>query len=156
MGNNVQGRVELIYADEAIRERFAEEWGEKSRWGMAVYQYLHIKDGFTIVAMLEGSPVGFLSVYWNTLPYPLLENVEAYIDVIETFEGHKRHGIGRNMIELAIQRAREHGAYQIRAWSSEDKAEAIPMWRALNFGLSPAKTYPGGQEVRGFYATKVL
>jgi hypothetical protein len=60
------------------------------------------------------------------------------------------------LIDLSILRAREHGAYQLRAWSSEDKIEAIPMWKQLGFGLCPATVFPRGQEVRGYFVIKVL
>lgn len=156
MSSENRGGIELVFADEALKERFAGEWGEKSRWGTRVSQYFHLKDGFTAVAMVDGSPVGFISVYWNSLPYPLAHILEGYIDIIETFEGYKHQGIARSLIELACEKARTRGAYQLRAWSSEDKLEALPMWNALGFGMTPTKTYPGGQEVRGFFATKVL
>ena len=57
---------------------------------------------------------------------------------------------------MAVERARARGVYQLRAWSSEDKTEAIPMWKALGFGLCPATTYPGGREIEGYFVTKVL
>jgi hypothetical protein len=30
------------------------------------------------------------------------------------------------------------------------------MWKALGFGLCPAKTYPNGQAINGFFAVKLL
>ncbi len=60
------------------------------------------------------------------------------------------------MIELCEERARQLGTCQLRAWSSEDKIEAIPMWRALGFGLCPAEEGSKGQKVRGYYVVKRL
>jgi hypothetical protein len=60
------------------------------------------------------------------------------------------------MVEIACERAVRRGAYQIRAWSSDDKIEAIPMWKALGFGLCPATEHPRGQEVKGYFVAKEL
>jgi hypothetical protein len=30
------------------------------------------------------------------------------------------------------------------------------MWRRLGFGLCPATTFPRGQEVKGFFVTRLL
>ena len=117
---------------------------------------MHIADGFSILALSDGQPVGLISVYWRRLPAPLAHTVDGYMDIIEVLAGFRRQGIATRMVELSIERAREQGVYQLRAWSSEDKAEAIPMWEALGFGLCPATTYPGGQEVKGYFQTRVL
>ncbi len=47
----------------------------------------------------------------------------------------------------------QYGFYQLRAWSSSDKTEAIPMWKSLGFGLVPTTTYPRGQAVPGYFVT---
>lgn len=143
-------RIEYIDADQAIKERFRREWGE---WAA---RHMHLEDGFSIAAMCGDDLVGLVSVCWRELPAPLPKTFEGYIDIIEVREGYRRKGIARTMIEMAVQRARKQEAYQLRAWSSEDKVEAIPMWKALGFGLCPATTYPRGQEVRGYFVTKVL
>jgi hypothetical protein len=57
---------------------------------------------------------------------------------------------------MVCERAKEAGIFQVRAWSSEDKIEAVLMWKALGFGICPATTYPQGKEVKGFFVTKVL
>ena len=81
------------------------------------------------------------------------------IDVLAAFCTTERivgRGIATRMIAMCVEPARARGAHQLRGWSSEDKTEAIPMWRALGFGLCPATTYPRGIEVRGYYVTMVL
>ena len=142
--------IHYIDADEAWERRIAEEWSETAA------RHMHIADGFSILALSDGDPVGLISVHWRRLPAPLAHTIEGYIDIIEVLAGFRRQGIATRMIELSIERAREQGVYQLRAWSSEDKAEAIPMWEALGFGLCPATTYPGGQEVKGYFVTRVV
>ena len=117
---------------------------------------MHIHNGFSILALCDGEPIGLISVYWRELPPPLVSATEGYIDIIEVCQGFRRQGIATKLIEMSAERARKQGIYQLRAWSSEDKTEAIPMWQALGFGLCPATTYPGGQEVKGYFVTQVL
>jgi len=121
--------------------------------GTTAERHLHVTDGFTIIALDEEQPVGIIAVYPRSLPAPLSETIEWYIDIIEVVPLYRRHGIARRLVAMAIERVGKEGAYQLRAWSSEDKLEAIPMWKALGFGLCPATVYPQGQEVRGFYVT---
>ena len=145
-----QNGVRYIDADIALQEMVEAKWGEKAA------RHMHFEDGFSIVALAGKELAGLISVNWRGLPPALPAGEEAYIDIIEVAVDFRRRGIAKQMIALVAARARERGAHQLRAWSSEDKLEAIPMWKSLGFGLCPAVVYPRGQEVRGIYATKVL
>jgi GNAT superfamily N-acetyltransferase len=142
--------IQYIDADEVLRDRIGREWSEMAA------SHMHMADGFTIVALAVHEPVGLIAVVWRALPPPLPATVEGYIDIIEVRRDYRRRGIASRLVRLAAARAREHGAYQLRAWSSDDKTEAIPMWRTLGFGLCPATTYPRGQVVQGYFVTLVL
>ncbi len=132
-------------------------WCERmAPWGEKVIRHLHFDDGFTLVAMDQENIIGFISIYWRDLPAPLESTHEGYIDIIEVRPEYRRQGIAARLIDLSIQKARGHLAYQLRAWSSDDKTEAIPMWKELGFGLYPAVTTPKGEEIRGYFVTKVL
>ncbi len=137
-------------ADQRLKNRIRSEWGEIAA------RHMHLTEGFSLVASLEGLSVGLISVYWRALPPPLEDACEGYVDIIEVLPEYRRRGVAAKLVELAAERARNKGAHQLRAWSSEDKTEAILMWRALGFGLCPAKTYPKGQEINGFFVTLVL
>jgi GNAT superfamily N-acetyltransferase len=137
-------------ADEAMRDRVEAEWGENAA------RHMHLTDGFSIVALEGEILVGLISVYAKMLPVLLEESFDWYIDILEVSKDYRRRGIATHLIELTIQRAKEAGIYQLRSWSSEDKIEAIPMWKALGFGLCPASTYPQGKEVKGYFVAKVL
>ena len=53
------------------------------------------------------------------------------------------------------RRDRNHvlqGACQLRAWSTNDKVEAIPMWKALGFTLCPVTHAMWGPQVTGYFA----
>jgi len=62
------------------------------------------------------------------------------------------------MISRTEKWAKEYGYRQIRAWSSQDKIEAIPMWYALDYCMCPAKIWVEWckKVVDGFYVTKKL
>ena len=62
----------------------------------------------------------------------------------------------RQMLHMCVERGRTLGYYQLRGWSSDDKTEAIPMWKSLGFGLCPATTYPRGLEIEGYFVTYPL
>jgi len=142
--------IQLFDVDESWRDHLAHSWGEKAA------RHLHFEDGFTICAMYKDQSVGVISAYWRDLPPPIDNEREAYIDFLEVHFNFRRRGIAKQLINLTLQRAREHKVYQVRSWSSEDKAEAIPMWKSLGFGLCPVTTFPRGKEVHGFFVTMVF
>jgi len=142
--------IQFIDADEAIRLRVLKEWGEKAA------RHMHLTEGFSIIALHEDTLVGLISTYWKKLPAPLDNEVDAYIDILEVHKDFRRQGIARQLIEISLERAEQKGMHQIRSWSSEDKVEAIQMWKALGFGLCPATIYPKGQEIKGFFVAKIL
>ena len=142
--------IKFIDADEPLKNRVADEWGEKAA------RHMHLEDGFSILALQGNNLVGLISLYWKLLPQPLSKTWEGYIDILEVHKDFRRRGIATQLIDMSVERVKEKRAYQVRSWSSLDKAEAIPMWKALGFGLCPATTYPQGQEVKGYFVTKVL
>ncbi|MFO7661085.1 MAG: GNAT family N-acetyltransferase [Chloroflexota bacterium] len=142
--------IDYIDADEAWRERIRQVWGETAA------NHMHLDNGFSILALVKNDPAGLISVNWQLLPAPLASTYEAFIDIIEVATSFRRRGIASQLVKIAVERARQRGVYQLRAWSSDDKVEAIPLWQALGFGLCPASTYPAGKKVDGYFAVRVL
>ena len=142
--------IHFIEADEAIKTRVLNEWGEKTA------RHMHIADGFSIVALHGEMLVGLISIYWRELPAPLNGEFDAYIDILEVLRDFRRKGIATQLIEISMKRAKEKGMRQIRAWSSEDKIEVIHLWKKLGFGLCPATTYPHGEELKGYFVVRIL
>jgi len=145
-----EASVDFITADDAMKLLVANALGDQAA------RHMHIQDGFSIVALHVEEPVGLVSVQWRNLPPPLSAAHEGFIDIIEVHQDYRHRGIARHLVELSLERGRAHGAYQVRAWSSEDKLAAIPMWQALGFTLCPAVTVAQGKEVSGFFAAIVL
>jgi len=140
-----------IAADESYRVDIAR------RWGNMAARHLHVADGFSLLAMENDDPVGLIGVQWRHLPAPFLPGAcEGFIDILEVRPEVRRQGVATTLIERSTERAQAYGAYQLRAWSSQDKTAALLMWKALGFGLCPAITIARGQEVSGYFVAKVL
>lgn len=123
------------------------------------HRCLHFEPGsYSLAAVVDGEPVGFISTYPEQFPEPLEGLGDAYIDVIEVDAGYRRMGIARTMIAMTEAWARDYGYHQIRAWSSQDKHEAIPMWYALDYCICPAKIWVEWckEVVDGYYVAKRL
>lgn len=142
--------VRYVDCDADLARRVGEVMGEVAE------RHIRLADGFAFVAMDGETPVGLIAVYKKRLPPPLTETCEGFINIIDVAEGHRRQGIGRRLVEMAIERCRAQGLHQLRAWSSDDKTEAIPMWKALGFALCPATEHPRGQEVKGYFVALQL
>ena len=134
------------------------EWRKnvREKWGDKAARHLHFADGITLLAQQDNTLVGMLAVQLRSLPAPSAHCTEAFIDIIEVDSEYRRRQIGSRLVMVASDLALESGAYQLRAWTSEDKNEALPFWGSLGFGLAPATVQHGELEIRGFYVTKVL
>ena len=62
---------------------------------------MHLKDGFSILALQGNDLVGLISVYWKALPSPLPETGEGYIDILEVHRDFRRKGIAAQLIDLS-------------------------------------------------------
>lgn len=142
-------------ADAGLVQQVTDQWEESFP---GVGHYLCLDGGATIVALDGEQAVGVIAMQWSLLPPPLVGLDDAYITVIEVIESHRRRGIARGLVAEAARLAAAHGACQLRAWSAYDRVEAVPMWRALGFGLCPssiisAKTHA---PVEGYFVAKPL
>lgn len=148
--------LRFVDADGPMRDGLAQKLNAPGRHRLDEHTFHHA-DGFTIVAMDNSDPVGVISIAWRTLPPPLGAVPEAFIDLIDVDPPQRRRGIARRLLDLAADRARRHGAVQLRAWSGDDRPEAIAMWHALGFALCPADIQPQpGLIVHGFHVAKRL
>lgn len=142
--------IRYVEVDTCLRARIEREWNKM------LADHVVLENGFSVAALHGEEIVGLIGVQWMRLPQPLTDTTDAYINVIEVRKEFRQQGIARRLLKITEERAREQSVYQIRAWSSEDKLEAIPMWKALGYGLCPAITYPRGLTIHGYFAAKVL
>ncbi len=139
--------------DSNLRNVIGDKYGEMAK------NHIHLEEGsFSLAAMYDGVPVGFISAYTKTLPIPLDGTKDAYIDIIEVDEQFRRQGVARHMINATEKWASGKGFSQIRSWSSRDKTEAISMWLNLKYGMCPAKIWIERikEAVNGYYVVKTL
>ena len=139
--------------NESLLEKIALKFGEMAK------KHIHLEDGScSLVALCDDSIVGIISVYTRSLAIPISEERDAYIDIIEVDKNYQRVGIATELIKRAEEWAKRIGLLQIRAWSSEDKTEAIPMWHNLGYGLCPAKIWYEwcNEAIDGYYVVKQL
>ena len=154
--------MEIIYKeiDNTIEARIVNIWGD---W-VTKYGCLHYGKGcYSLAALADGIPVGFISTYPAKLPKPLDLYCDAFIDDLEVDEKYRRQGIASKLLSITEEWARTTGYHQIRAWSSDEQDEAIPMWYALGYTVCPAimrgesviKEF-AGKPIHGFYVAKIL
>ncbi len=87
---------------------------------------------------------------------PIEHEHDLLIWIIEVRPEYRRKGIARALIKRAADYGKEMGSIQLRAWSSSDKTAAIPMWKALGFGLSPGQEHHEGKVIYGYHATRQI
>ncbi len=146
----VTDEIQFVECDAELKRRVGQVMGEVAE------RHIRLADGFAVIAMAGKTPIGLIAVYTRDLPPSLAEPCEGFINIIEVAHTYRRRAIGRRLVEMSMERCRSLGLHQIRAWSSEDKAEAIPMWKALGFALCPATEHPRGIEVKGYFVAHQL
>lgn len=145
--------IKIIEADKKIKDL----WSTESQWDKkTIERHMHLTNGLSLVAKIENQLIGMISLYWKNLIDLTPKTVEGYIDIIEVKKEYRRKGVVSLLLKKAEKFCRKKKVYQIRAWSSKDKIEAIQMWRSLEFGICPAKTYPNNKEVNGIYVIKKI
>jgi ribosomal protein S18 acetylase RimI-like enzyme len=152
--------VELPLYDVVFRECTEEDKEQiKSDYGTVAVDHIGLDDmSYSLVALKDEVIVGFVSSYLQPIYKDFHQTKEAYINIIEVHKDHRQQGIATELLHRTEQHARRQGAKQIRAWSSEDKVEAIHMWFNLEYNLSPTSIYieSTNKSVSGVYAVKPL
>ncbi len=148
--------MNIIYvdADNNLKEQIALQW---SKYFPDIKRYVHLENRYTVLAMDTQNIVGIIGIKWKNLSPSLNDITEAFIDIIDVLPAYRRRGIATQLVQEAEKRAGSR-ACQLRAWSSEDKIEAISMWKALGFGLCPATTISGktGENINGYFVTRAI
>jgi len=153
--------VSYVPVDEAI-ERKIYAWSDDASTKIKKYDMLPNRDGcYRIAAMCGGQAVGFAAFAPARWTAPLGRYGDAFIHSIEVAEPFRRRGIGRQLITMLEERAREYGHRQIRAWSSCESPEALHMWYAMGYAMCPASEpiYKHGKIKGlnpGYYYAKIL
>lgn len=144
--------MKFIKSDSSIYQEIKKEFGKEKA------DLLHFDNGFTYIALDGEKIIGFASVRYQKFPYIVKRTLESYMDVIEVKKEYRRRGIAKKLLGLIEKESRKSNIYQIRAWSSEDKKEAIIMWWKLGFCFHPQEIISAvtKKPVRGYFVTKIL
>ena len=131
----------------------------KTKYGEVAYNHISLDEEDCSLVALEGERIiGFVSTYVRPLTSPLEAELEAYMNIIEVAPGFRKLGIASELVARTEQYFRRKGIKQLRGWSSDDKIEAINLWRKLNFALSPTTIFIRQKNVavEGYYFVKKL
>jgi len=147
-------QFEIVEIDDTLAERIRIEFRQEA------FDHLRFREVGISFASMEGENIaGFISLTWKEFPYTFEEPPkEAYIDILEVRPEYRRQGIAKKLIDKCESVARTENCYQLRSWSSEDKTEAIAMWKKYNFGMNPQTIVSGrtGENVNGYFVTKPI
>ena len=91
-------------------------------------EYLKKPDRDCFIALREGKPVGqmLLQKYWNNL---------ASIEDIRVSREYRNHGIGKELIRIAIEWSEKKGLKGIRLETQDTNVEACRFYRSCGFKL---------------------
>lgn len=128
------------------------------------YGCVHMEtNSITYAAIHQKQVIGFVSVYTKQEEAPYAWLRDGYIDCIEVLPPYRRQHVAAGLLARSEEWARKQGLYQLRAWSSDDKTEAIAMWQRLGYGLCPALMRGQSldsaftdKNIPGIYVVKVL
>ena len=110
-----------------------------------IYKYNCIpkhKGCYNIAAVIGEEVVGCATLGPQKWTPPLDMYCDVFIHWIEVDEPFRRQGIGRHLVSMLENWAKENGYRQIRAWSNEKAVEALHMWYALDYATVRLNTSP--------------
>jgi GNAT superfamily N-acetyltransferase len=90
-----------------------------------------------LVARVDGRIVGSATVGVITTP----TWINAHVNDVVVLEGARGQGVGRELMEAAIQVARERGAQVVRLTSAERRGEAHRLYESLGFQHTGSRAY---------------
>jgi len=98
---------------------------------------LHNQNHAIFVADLDNEVVGYLNV--NFRPFLRYAELIATIDELCVDERFRRHGVGRLLIETALQLARTRGAHHLELTTNKRRVDALDFYRSLGFDMTSYK-----------------
>ncbi len=125
--------VEAKYEELGIEEKFRHGGPWMSVETCAIHiNYLLVYKQYPLIAKLNGRVVGELELYIGE-ERGILGRC-AYIDVLEVHRNYRRRGIGRALVNKAIEIAQEHNCDTIAVWPMR---EAIEFYKNYLYGDRP-------------------
>ena len=94
-------------------------------------------DGEFLLGAVDGyaEPAGVCQVRFRWSVWKSAE--DCWLEDLYVQEGARRSGLGRALVEAAVERARERGCKRIELDVNEDNAPALALYEACGFLLEP-------------------
>jgi ribosomal protein S18 acetylase RimI-like enzyme len=93
--------------------------------------------GEVTVLVVGDPPVGLALLRFR--PSPWSETLDCYLEELYVEPDHRGHGLGRTLMEAAMELARERGAAHMDLGTSEDDAAARGLYESLGFSNREGK-----------------
>jgi len=92
-------------------------------------------DGEYLLGMVDGEPVGVCQLRFRWSVWKSAE--DCWLEDLFVREESRRSGLGRALVEAAVERARERGCKRIELDVNEDNAPARALYEACGFLTEP-------------------
>ncbi|WFO74827.1 GNAT family N-acetyltransferase [Desulfurococcaceae archaeon MEX13E-LK6-19] len=122
-------RIEASYDELSVLDR----WGHGGPWmsieTCAIHiNYVLVHNQYPLVALLDGKIVGELELYIGKEKGVLGKT--AFIDILEVHRDYRRRGIGRSLVNKAIEIAKERNCDTVSVWPAK---EAVGFYKKCGF-----------------------
>lgn len=109
--------------------------GEGAERGYASFlgSVLDSPDDCVFVAVEEGAVVGYVFAAMEPLSWKELRGPAGFIHDLAVAEGVRRAGIGRQLMEAAVEWLRERGAPRVILWRAAQNEAAQDLFRTFGF-----------------------
>lgn len=111
-------------------------------------------NGFLFCAKHEDCIIGFAWAFMRDIPAPIGKVKELFINLIAVNEGYRGQGIGSEIIQKCLKKAKEIRCFQVRAYCDIHNKSSHILWYKNKFGISPVKYVDG--TICGSFVTYVL
>jgi ribosomal protein S18 acetylase RimI-like enzyme len=112
---------------------FNAEFDEPTPPAAEMVEYMRgpMAEGETVVLLAGADPVGLAVLRFRPSFYA--RGLECYLAELYVAPAHRGHGLGRALMDAAIELARERGAVWMDLGTSEDDTAARALYESLGF-----------------------
>ena len=123
---------------------FGEWWGQNvvpdDEIRASVERIMAGDDGEYLLGAVDGGPVGVCQLRFRWSVWKSAE--DCWLEDLYVQESARRSGLGRALVEAAVERAHERGCKRIELDVNEDNAPALALYEACGFLTEPKPPGP--------------
>lgn len=102
-------------------------------------------DGEFLLGYVGEEPAGFAQLRWRWAVWT--RALDGWLEDLFVTEEHRRSGLGRELVEAVMERARERGCVRLELDVDDDNEPALALYRSLGFSDEPKGR--GGSRLMG-------